>query len=111
MPELRTPEDVRQEIFKNVVEGRRGPEAQYEAELKAEHADDEYEAAVDQAYLAAEGTVDERKATARLSARTQKDTAIIARAELNRVRAKIRQLDNSTVAWQATLKSIQAEGA
>lgn len=111
MPDIRTPDDVRAEIFRNIQEGRRGPDAQYDAELKAERADDLYEATTDQAYLDAVGTVDERKATSRLAAREQREAAIIARAELNRVRAKIRQLDNSTVAWQATLKSIQAEGA
>jgi hypothetical protein len=111
MPELRTPDDVRQEISRNLSEGKRGPDANYDAELKAERAEAAYEAALDTALLAATGTVDERKAQSRLAAQTEQDAAFIARAEHNRVKLKIRQLDNSTVALQSVLKSIQNEGA
>jgi hypothetical protein len=111
MPELRTPDDVRQEIIRNITEGKRGPDAHEEAELEAERSEAAYEAALDTALLAATGTVDERKARARLAAQAEQDTAFIARARHNKIKLKIRQLDNSTVALQSVLKSIQNEGA
>jgi hypothetical protein len=111
MPELRTPDDVRQEIIRNITEGKRGPDAHEEAELEADRAEAAYEAALASALLSAVGTVDERKAHSRLAALDEQDAAFVARARHNKIKLKIRQLDNSTVALQSVLKSIQNEGA
>jgi hypothetical protein len=102
---------VRAEIIRNIQESKGGPDAQYAAELKAERAEDAAQLAQDKALLTAEGSVPEKQAQARIASADERDAAFIARAELNKVKAKIRELENSKVAWQAVLKSIQAEGA
>jgi hypothetical protein len=106
-----TPDEIRTIILGLTREQARGPDAHYDAELAAENAEGDYEAAYDQAFLNAEGNIEERKAQARLVTQELRDTAAIARAAHGRVKFKIKQLDNSLMAHMALLKSVMAEGA
>lgn len=113
-----TPDEVRQLILAMVAKQVSGPDAHYKSEVAAEQAESDAEKAFDIAFINAEyddndrkATVEERKARARLETEDARIAAFIARAEHNRVRLKIRQIDNSLVAYQAVLKSILADGA
>jgi hypothetical protein len=106
-----TPDEIRTIILGLTREQARGPDAHYDAELAAENAEGDYEAAYDQAFLNAEGNIEERKAQARLQTKELRDTAAIARAAHGRVKLKVKQLDNSLMAHMALLKSVMAEGA
>jgi hypothetical protein len=106
-----TPDEIRTIILGLTREQARGPDAHYDAELAAETAEGDYEAAYDQAFLNAEGNIEERKAQARLVTKDLRDTAAIARAAHGRVKFKMKQLDNSLMAHMAVLKSVMAEGA
>lgn len=104
-----SPDELRETIYRLLREQAKGPDAHYEAELKAERAEDAYQAALDAAFLTAEGNIEERKAIARQRTMSERDAAGIARAEHNRIKLKMRQLDSSLIAYQALLKSTMAE--
>jgi len=106
-----TPDEIRTIILGLTREQARGPDAHYDAELAAETAEGNYEAAYDQAFLNAEGNIEERKAQARLVTQELRDAASIARAAHGRVKLKVKQLDSSLMAHLSLLKSVMAEGA
>ena len=106
-----TPDEIRTIILGLTREQARGPDAHYDAELLAERAEGDYEAAYDQAFLNAEGNIEERKSQARLVTQELRDTAAVARAAHGRVKLKMKQLDSSLMAHMAVLKSVMAEGA
>jgi hypothetical protein len=105
------PDDIRQEILKCRAELLRGPDAVRDAEIPAELADLDADAAFDRALLSATGSVEEKKATARLAADSLRRDAVMTRAAYNRVKVKVKQLESEMFALQAVLKSIQIEGA
>jgi hypothetical protein len=106
-----TPDEIRTIILGLTREQARGPIAHEEAELLAERSQGDYEAAYDQAFLNAEGNIEERKSQARLVTQELRDKAAIARAAHGRVKLKMKQLDSSLMAHMAVLKSVMAEGA
>ena len=106
-----TPDEVRTIILGLTREQARGPEAHEAAELAAERAEDAHDAAYDRAFLDSSGNIEERKAQSRLVTRELREAAFVARAAHNRVKLKMRQLDNSSTAHMAVLKSVMAEGA
>jgi hypothetical protein len=105
-----TPDEIRTIILGLTREQARGPDAHYDAELLAENSEGDYEAAYDQAFLNAEGNIEERKAQARLVTKELRDAAAIARAAHGRVKLKMRQIDSSVMAHMAVLKSVMLEG-
>jgi hypothetical protein len=106
-----TPDEIRTIILNLTREQARGPAAHEEAELAMENAQGDYEAAYDQAFLNAEGNIEERKAQARLVTQELRDAAGIARAAHGRVKLKMKILSDSLMAHMAVLKSVMAEGA
>lgn len=106
-----TPEAIRVEIQSLVAELAKAPDWVSRYELESERASLDYERAYDLAFLEADGNVEERKAYARQAAAELRDAAAVAHAAFTRVKTKTRQLEQSIVACQALLKSIQLEGA
>lgn len=107
----RTPDDVLNEIRTARATLERGSEKLYESELAAERAEDAAQLALDKALLAAEGSVPEKQAQARIASQAERDLAFIARAEFNRVKSKIRALETSLMTLQSELKWMRDEGA
>jgi len=105
------PETIREQITGFLHQLRKAPDAHYQAELKKEQAQLDFEKVYDIAFLTCEGNIEERKATARQSAADAKQTLALAEAEFNRIKLKTRQLEQSVMASQSLLRSIQAEGA
>lgn len=107
----RTPETVLAEIHATRALLQKAPDAQYEAELKAERAEDAAQLAFDKALLSADGSVPEKQAQARLASAEARDEAFIARAELNRIKTKTRGLESGLMTLQSELKWLREEGA
>lgn len=107
----RTPDVVLGEIHGVRSELSKAPSALYDAELKAERAEDAAQLATDKALLTAEGSIPEKQALARIASAEQRDQAFIARAELNRVKTKTRGLESALMSLQSELKWLREEGA
>ncbi len=107
----RTPDTVLGEIHNLRALLAKAPDAQYEAELKAERAEDAAQLALDKALLVAEGSVPEKQAQARIQSAAERDAAFIARAELNRIKTKTRGLESGLMTLQSELKWLREEGA
>jgi hypothetical protein len=105
------PETIREQITGYLHQLRKAPEAHYNAELKKEQAQLDFQKAFDVAFLLCDGNIEERKATARQSAAEAQQELALAEAEFNRIKLKTRQLEQSVMASQSLLRSIQAEGA
>jgi hypothetical protein len=105
------PELIRDQITDYLRQLRKAPDAHYQAELKKEQAQLDFQKAFDVAFLLCEGNIEERKATARQSAAEAQQALALAEAEFNRIKLKTRQLEQSVMASQSLLRSIQAEGA
>ena len=108
---MRTPEHVVEDIRQTRAELLRGSSAIYDAETAAELAELAAQKAEDLAFINAEGSVELKKAAARLAAAEDAEAAVIARAGLNRVKTKIRGLESALVSLQAELKWLVSEGA
>ena len=106
-----TPEEVRNQITEFLLQLRKAPAAHYKAELKREGAQLAFQRAYDGAFLTAEGNIEERKALARSAAYALQWELSLAEAEFNWIKLKTRQLEQSVMASQSLLRSIQAEGA
>lgn len=107
----RTPDVVLAEIHAVRAELSKAPGALYDAELKAERAEDAAQLAMDKALLTAEGSIPEKQALARIASAELRDAAFIARAELNRVKTKTRGLEAGLMSLQSELKWLREEGA
>ena len=108
---MRTPDHVLTDIRETRVELLRGSSAIYDAETAAELAELAAQKAEDLAFINGEGSVELRKAAARLASEEETTAAVIARAGLNRVRVKIKALESALVSLQAELKYMLTEGA
>ena len=107
----RTPDDVLTEIHGLRAELMRGPDVIRDLEVAAERAEFAHQLALDEALMQATGTVDDRKAAARLSASELADVAFIARASFNRARAKVRAIESSLMTLQSELRHMKDAGA
>ena len=88
---------------------RKGSEALYEAELTLARHEFDLDRVEAGAFLSAEGNVAERQATAKLAASETRFQRDIARAQLNRVRAKIKGIEGELMAQATIAKMVQAE--
>lgn len=104
-----TPDTIRGQIVQVQVELRKAPNIVRDLEVEAENAELIADTALQRALLNATGTVDERKAMAKIQSRGQHDEAIVRRAAFNRAKLKVRLLEAELMSLQALLKSVQAE--
>ena len=104
-----TPDTIREQILRVQVELRKAPDIVQELEIAAEEADLVADTALQRALLNATGTVDERKAMAKIQSRPRHDDVIVKRAAYNRARLKVRLLEAELMSLQSLLKSVQAE--
>jgi hypothetical protein len=94
---LITPDMVIQELQRLTTEAAKAPQAIFEAEKRLAEAEFEVERGFSLAFMNAEGTVADRTALAKLETGQLRLDADIARAELNRVRNKAKQLADAGV--------------
>ena len=107
MSEILTPADVVAELNRLMAETQKGIQALFEAEVKVATLDAEYDRELSLATLDAAGTALDRQATARLACVDKKLALDIAKAELNRVKTKLRALDSASVATSVIAKQVE----
>jgi len=103
------PSQVTEEIARLTRENQRGAEALFEAEVRLAEAEHELDLIEQRAFIKTQGTVADRTALAKLEsadARLQRD---LRRAELNRIKVKIKTIETSLMAIGTQVKLMQAE--
>jgi exonuclease VII small subunit len=101
--------NIVQELYELVGENRKGIEFYAEAMdrlARAEHSLDTVEAV---AFIGAEGSVAERQAKAKLESAEARLARDLAKAEVDRVRAKLRMIESAIMAQATAAKMVQAE--
>ena len=97
------------EIQELTALNRKGVEALFEAEEDLAHAENELDALEARAFLAAEGSVADRTAKAKLEASEARLRRDLARASVNRIKTKLRVIESELVAQSTMAKILQAE--
>lgn len=101
--------EIQNQIAELIAENQKGATALFEAETRLAEAEYELDTIEQKAFIGAEGTVADRTAIARLKsseARLQRD---LRRAEFQRVKVKIKQIETALMALATQAKLIQAE--
>jgi hypothetical protein len=109
MSEITTPADVIAELNRLMAESQKGIAALYEAEVKVAQLDAEHTRAEAFATLESGGTAIERTAQARLETYESKLALDIAKAELNRVKQKLRAIESAQVATAVIAKQVEVQ--
>jgi hypothetical protein len=104
-----TPHQIIQELNRLMQEMPKGIQALHDAELKVAQADADYERALAAAFLDNQGSVADRQAVAKLKASDHKLALDIAKAELNRIKAKLRAIDSAQVAVSVISRLVEME--
>lgn len=104
--EIITPDMIVHELRAVRALADKGSEAIYLAERNFDDATQFWQEGWDVAYSNSTGTVAEREILARAATLTSKGELDIAKAELNRIKAKIRQLDSAQSNLQTQYKAI-----
>lgn len=103
------PQAIVGDLLELIETGRKGSEALYEAEYRLAECERELDKVEAGAFLDAEGNVAERQALAKVSAAEARFARDLARAQVNRVRAKIKSIEAELMAQATIAKMVQAE--
>ena len=96
--------EIQRQLAELIQENQRGSTALFEAEKSLAEAEYELDLAEQKAYIKAQGTVRDREAIAKLESAELRLARDLRRAELNRIRVKVKAIETATV-----LMSIQAK--
>ena len=107
LSELVTPDVIIRELVNVRAEASRGVDAQYRAEVKYAEATLAAEKAEAMALLSLEGTVVDRQAGAKLRAENERLAEAIAKAEYNRVRTKMKNLELAQMSIQTQARLVE----
>lgn len=104
-----TPTEIQRQIAELIAENNKGANALFECETALAEAEHELDTIEQKAFIRVEGTVADRTALAKLEsadARLQRD---LRKAELNRVKTKIRAIESALMALATQAKLLQSE--
>jgi hypothetical protein len=104
-----TSSNIVQELYELTQENRKGIEFYAEALdrlARAEHLLDTTEA---RAFIGAEGSVAERQARAKIESAEARLARDLAKAEVDRIRMKLRMIESAIMAQATAAKMVQAE--
>jgi|TARA_R110000796_G_scaffold39383_4_gene98266 hypothetical protein len=104
---FKTPDSIVGELVDIRSEAAKGVDALYNAEIKLAHASLDADLAESRALLSSEGNVAERQAFAKVEAAEARLNEDIARAEYNRVRTKMKILEQSQMSVQTQARMIE----
>lgn len=104
-----SPSLIVQELTRIQAEASKGVQALFDAESKLAQAERDYEVKLQSVFLEAGGTVADRQAVSKLEAAEARFQADLAKAELNRVRAKMKQLELAQMATQTISRQLETE--
>ena len=103
------PSDIAKELLELTQTNRKGVEALFDAETNLAQAEYDLDKIEAQAFLDATGSVAERQARAKLLAADARFARDLAKAQVNRVRTKIRGIESEIMAQATMSKIMQAE--
>lgn len=98
-----------EELARLTQENQKGVTALFEAEVKLAHAEADLDKIEQMAFLKAQGTVADRTAIARLEASESRLQRDLRRAEMNRIKQKVRAIEQAQLALSVQAKLMQAE--
>lgn len=107
MSDLKTPDAIIAELVHIRAEADRGVEYQYKAEMKVAEATLAAETAEAKALLEAQGTVVDRQAVAKIKSESERFALAVAKAELNRVRTKLKLLTEAQMSVQTQARMVE----
>lgn len=105
--DLVTPDAIIAQLVDIREQAARGVSAQYEAEKKLAEATLAADTAEARALLDAAGTVVDRQAMAKLASEKERFAEAIARAEYNRVKTKLRLLEQAQMSVQTQARLVE----
>ena len=103
------PSQIMSELEELTRLNKKGIDALYEAEERLAQAERTLDLTEAQAFLEAQGTVADRQALARLEAADARYDRDIAKAQVNRVKTKMRQIEQEIMSVATRAKMVQAE--
>jgi len=102
-----SPDSIIQSLRHIMAESAKGVDALYAAEIKLAEAELTYDSEYQKRFIEAGGTVADRTAVARLQTSQLKFEVDLAKAEMNRVKIKIKQLSDSGTLTAVMAKQIE----
>ena len=112
-PSASTPENtligITQELRRIRAEVQKGISVLYDTECKLADAENAYERELQLAFINAQGTVADRTAISRLQASEKRLAADLAKAEWNRVKAKLKALETAQMGIQTSARLMETE--
>lgn len=107
--DITTPAQVIAELNRLMRVSQQGINALYDAEVKVAQLDLDYDREYSLALLNAEGTAPEKTALAKIGSGEAKLALDVAKAELNRIKAKLRAVDSAQVAVSVIAKQVELQ--
>jgi hypothetical protein len=104
-----TPLTVIAELSHIRAEVQKGISVLYDCECKLADAENAYERELQVAFINAQGTVADRTAISRLQASEKRLAADLAKAEWNRVKAKLKALETAQMGIQTSARLMETE--
>ena len=101
--------EILEQLRELTAEGRKGVSVLYEVEEALAHAEHELDRVESLAFLEAEGSVAERNVRARLAASDARLARDLAKAQVSRVRMKLKLIESEIMASATMSKLLQAE--
>jgi hypothetical protein len=98
-----------QELHRIRAEVQKGIGVLYDTECKLADAENAYERELQLAFINAQGTVADRTAISRLQASEKRLAADLAKAEWNRVKAKLKALETAQMGIQTSARLMETE--
>lgn len=101
--------EIQRQLAELIQENQRGSTALFEAEKALAEAEYDLDLAEQKAYIKASGTVRDREAIARLQSADLRLARDLRKAELNRIRVKVKAIETATVLMSIQAKLINSE--
>lgn len=101
--------EIQKQLAELISENARGSTALFEAEKSLAEAEYELDLAEQKAYIKAAGTVRDREAIAKLESAELRLARDLRRAELNRIKARIKAIETATIVLSTQAKLVNAE--
>ena len=100
---------ITQELHRIRTEVQKGIAVLYDTECKMADAENAYERELQLSFINAQGTIADRTAISRLQASEKRLQADLAKAEWNRVKAKLKALETAQMGIQTSARLIETE--
>jgi len=104
-----TPTQIVAELYRIQTEAAKGVGALYDAECKLADCEYDYDRTLQLAFMESQGTVADRTAISRLKAAEARLAADLAKAEYNRIKLKLKQLELAQMSTQTIARQLETE--